>query len=69
MAYRSSSFKKYGNFGGASTFVLLREFVLCSQKSMAMWEGEKFREVGNADDIEENFDNILVTHDRSSGLP
>ncbi|XP_076247027.1 uncharacterized protein LOC143186999 isoform X1 [Calliopsis andreniformis] len=30
---------------------------------MATWEGEKFREVGNADDIEENFDNILVTHD------
>ncbi|KAK9296512.1 hypothetical protein QLX08_009503 [Tetragonisca angustula] len=30
---------------------------------MATWEGEKFQEIGNADDIEENFDNILVTHD------
>lgn len=29
---------------------------------MATWEGEKFQEIGNADDIEENFD-ILVTHD------
>ena len=30
---------------------------------MATWEGEKFREIGNADDIVGNFDNILVTHD------
>ncbi|KZC05084.1 PREDICTED: uncharacterized protein LOC107193425 [Dufourea novaeangliae] len=30
---------------------------------MATWEGEKFREIENADDIEGNFDNILVTHD------
>lgn len=30
---------------------------------MATWEGEKYQEIGNADDIEENFDNILVTHD------
>ncbi|KAK1132339.1 hypothetical protein K0M31_016447 [Melipona bicolor] len=30
---------------------------------MATWEGEKFQEIGNADDIEENFNNILVTHD------
>lgn len=29
---------------------------------MATWEGEKFQEIGNADNIEENFD-ILVTHD------
>ncbi|XP_006625015.1 RE1-silencing transcription factor A-like isoform X1 [Apis dorsata] len=29
---------------------------------MATWKGEKFQEIGNADDIEENFD-ILVTHD------
>ncbi|XP_076183263.1 uncharacterized protein LOC143154979 isoform X2 [Ptiloglossa arizonensis] len=30
---------------------------------MATWEGEKFQEIENADDIEGNFDNILVTHD------
>lgn len=30
---------------------------------MAAWEGEKFQEIGNVDDIEENFNNILVTHD------
>ncbi|CAK9832135.1 Metal regulatory transcription factor 1 [Anthophora retusa] len=30
---------------------------------MATWEGGKFREIENADDIEGNFDNILVTHD------
>nr|XP_012149461.1 PREDICTED: zinc finger protein 148-like [Megachile rotundata] len=30
---------------------------------MATWEGEKFQKIENADDIEENFDNILVTHD------
>ncbi|XP_017876730.1 zinc finger protein 148-like [Ceratina calcarata] len=30
---------------------------------MATWEGEKFREIENADNIEGNFDNILVTHD------
>ncbi|XP_033178745.1 uncharacterized protein LOC100741031 isoform X2 [Bombus impatiens] len=34
-----------------------------AKKSMAAWEGEKFQEIGNADDIEENFNNILVTHD------
>ena len=30
---------------------------------MATWEGEKFQDIENADDIEGNFDNILVTHD------
>ncbi|XP_053979385.1 zinc finger protein 40-like isoform X1 [Hylaeus volcanicus] len=30
---------------------------------MATWEGEKFQEIENADDIEGNFDNILVSHD------
>ncbi|CAL7942917.1 unnamed protein product [Xylocopa violacea] len=30
---------------------------------MATWEGEKFREIGNVDEIEGNFENILVTHD------
>lgn len=30
---------------------------------MATWEGEKFREIGNVNDLEGNFDNILVTHD------
>ncbi|KYM79925.1 Metal regulatory transcription factor 1 [Atta colombica] len=30
---------------------------------MAMWESDKFQEDENADGIESNFDNILVTHD------
>ncbi|KYQ57630.1 Metal regulatory transcription factor 1 [Trachymyrmex zeteki] len=30
---------------------------------MAMWESDKFQEDENADGIEGNFDNILVTHD------
>lgn len=30
---------------------------------MATWENDKFQDDGNADDIDDNFDNILVTHD------
>lgn len=38
-------------------------FVAQPRKSMAMWESDKFQEDENADGIEGNFDNILVTHD------
>lgn len=38
-------------------------WLLAAKKSMATWGSEKFEEPENADDIEENFNNILVTHD------
>lgn len=30
---------------------------------MATWASERFQDYENADDIESNFDNMLVTHD------
>nr|XP_033325730.1 zinc finger protein 148-like isoform X1 [Megalopta genalis] len=45
-------------------YVMLPRDLFCAgRKSMATWEGEKFQEYENTDDIEGNFDNILVTHD------
>lgn len=44
-------------------FMLPRDLFCAARKSMATWEGEKFQEYENTDDIEGNFDNILVTHD------
>lgn len=44
-------------------FMLPRDLFYAARKTMATWEGEKFQEYENTDDIKGNFDNILVTHD------